>query len=415
MYKVEELRNKTVYVRGCGILGRAIYDFLTQNGILVEAFIDKNASVKCVDGLNCYSVEHFESVCSKIESIFIVCATNEHSYSGVKTELEKKGFSEFVNFIYCAELFEDKRVKIPLRIWPEKFIDRKIALREKAQIDDQIIKRGKPNFERHQELNDNEIYISSVNVRLTTFCTLKCYDCSGLFPRCAKYEHFDSKKILSDIDKLLSVATVGYFAIMGGEPLIYPQINEFLSGLSEIKNASKYFCARIVTNGTVSLKEKTASLMTKLNNPMVWLSDYGSKSKAKKQIKEICDSYNLIFCENKANFWTDLGRSFNRRNYTSAELRHILRSCDFSIMCNDLHNGRLYMCPRIATMNEYGIIPFDTNAFIDIRNLQENNLRQNLQIFLYNTQVLSGCQYCDGGNVECLPKIPVAIQLNDIF
>jgi len=56
-------------------------------------------------------------------------------------------------------------------------------------------------------------------------------------------------------------------------------------------------------------------------------------------------------------------------------------------------------------LNENNIIPYDEKLFCDIRNTSLENLEDLLYNFIYNTQTLSGCQYCDG-SYEISPVVP---------
>ena len=124
-----------------------------------------------------------------------------------------------------------------------------------------------------------KLYFSYIEIPVTTNCTLRCENCANLMQYYEPQPFIDAKTILSDIDKLLqSVGIIDTFGVLGGEPLLYPNLFEVMEKLI---NSDQIRAVRLVTNGTLFPNDQLISLL-KNKKVTVMLSDYGSLSKEKK-------------------------------------------------------------------------------------------------------------------------------------
>ncbi|MDD5675864.1 MAG: radical SAM protein [Chitinivibrionales bacterium] len=96
-------------------------------------------------------------------------------------------------------------------------------------------------------------YLKYFAVPIVEHCNLKCRFCDHFAPL-AEQEFADIKIFEKDFARLSELlnAKVDFISLMGGEPLLHPQLNDFLY------IARKYFPKtelRIVTNGILLLKQ----------------------------------------------------------------------------------------------------------------------------------------------------------------
>ena len=108
-------------------------------------------------------------------------------------------------------------------------------------------------------------------------CNLNCAGCSHFSPLATKwFEDFNLFK--ADFEQLHNVSkgNVQVIRLMGGEPLLHPQFDEFVSFTCELFKQSQI---QIVTNGILIEKEfdKLKNLSEKYNNFSICISTYGLK------------------------------------------------------------------------------------------------------------------------------------------
>ncbi|MFC1622669.1 radical SAM protein [Patescibacteria group bacterium] len=90
----------------------------------------------------------------------------------------------------------------------------------------------------------------------TTFCQLKCPGCyRGLDKKDYKHVHEDFLELKKQIDNFVSIRNIQTLSIAGGEPLLYPKIEELISYAHK-----KGLRTMIYTNGLALNEEKLRSL-----------------------------------------------------------------------------------------------------------------------------------------------------------
>jgi hypothetical protein len=102
-----------------------------------------------------------------------------------------------------------------------------------------------------------------------------------------------------------------------------------------------------------------------------------------------------VWIHEPSTLWDDFGDFTQKRNYSRDELRHLYALCN-TTQCNHLYDGKLYSCSRLAVLNEEHLIPYDSNAFFDIRAMPSHEAKDSLHGYMYRTSYFDGCQYCDG-------------------
>ena len=202
-----------------------------------------------------------------------------------------------------------------------------------------------------------------------------------------------------DIKRLseLSNGEVNIIHLMGGEPLLNPNIKRFF----EI--ARKYFDKteiKLITNGILLLKQDNSFWQSMKDNKITLApTKYPIKIDWDK-IKEICKDMNI-----KLNFFngedivkTSFYSPLNLEGTENPEWN--FRNCFLANNCLILENGRLYTCsyiPNIRHFNKFfnKNIPISVNDYIDIhkaRNYQE--------ILQFLAKPIPFCKYCDVKNNE---------------
>lgn len=278
-----------------------------------------------------------------------------------------------------------------------------------------ILEHYKDNTSFHMNIADyltgqEELVVGSIDVCMTTRCDLRCKGCGSLMPM---YEHpadVELDLILRSLDRFFSVVDrVFRVNVIGGEPFLYPdmaQVIEYLNGKEQVVKVV------VPTNGTVM--PENPRLYEALRNPKnhVRISHYESFDKksgrllARLQEEKIDHSVKQFGADTY--LWYDFG-GYEDRHRTDQELAKQYYECEVEWM--SLYRGKLYPCPRAAHSIDLGLQPAEGN-FIDIIDdkIPLEELKHNLEKFVYETPFYPACGRCDRGTGKC-PVIPVAEQL----
>ena len=88
----------------------------------------------------------------------------------------------------------------------------------------------------------------------TTYCQLACPGCyRGLDQKNPPRIHETVSKLKNEIDKLIKIRKIQMLSIAGGEPLLYPNLDELV-----LYAKKRHIQARILTNGVALSYERLA-------------------------------------------------------------------------------------------------------------------------------------------------------------
>ena len=280
---------------------------------------------------------------------------------------------------------------------------------------DFILEHYKDNTSFHMNIadcltGDEELVVGSIDVCMTTRCNLKCKGCGSLMPMYEHPENVEIELILHSLERFFSVVDkVFRVNVIGGEPFLYPhmdQIIEYLNGKEQVVKVV------VPTNGTVM--PENPRLYEALRHPKnhVRISHYESFDKksgkllARLEAEKIDHSVKQFGADTY--LWYDFG-DYEHRNRTDEELTKQYYECEVEWM--SLYRGKLYPCPRAAHSIDLGLQPAEGN-FVDIADdsISLEEMKQNLEVFVYETSFYPACNRCDRGTGHC-PVIPVAEQL----
>lgn len=237
-------------------------------------------------------------------------------------------------------------------------------------------------------------YLTNFVVDINSHCNLNCRGCDHFSPL-AEEKFYDLTQFENDIERLsiLTDGSVDKIGIMGGEPLLNPNVLKYL----EI--SKKYFPntkVRLVTNGILLTKQNELFWKT-LHDLDIYVeyTKYPINLKYD-EIDEIINKYNvhidLYGCDNKViktsyKIPLDLKGSQNvMKNFLS---------CFHSNYCITLKNGKLYTCtvaPNIEHFNKYfnKNIPLTERDGIDIYKAKDIN-----EILTFLAKPIPFCKYCN--------------------
>lgn len=380
-----------LYIRCAGKVGKNLAEELKKLELNITAFLDVDyQGLKYYNGIPVLAPE---TVYNKEKGTFFIMIAVERNdiYDAICEEYNKHGLvicEDFADFSCNADSrmmsFMDLCAnKSPKEIFHTKAVER---FEEMRLINPAFCK----------EIPDNMEIIPNLDVPLTTFCSLSCKYCSHCIPYAKPPKHFDYEQIIQDIQNIISVSFVVCLAIMGGEPFVYPDLTKLIKRYKEMKIDEKVGYTRIITNGTIVPTDDFFAEYKKLENAYIYISNYGSKSKKLTELVDKCKQHQIsAYVCPETDAWLTLGDFAHKRNYTKKQIMHLFSVCD-ARACVQLLNGRIYSCPRIPLLNEDKLIPFSAKDYCNVRGTSSQELKNALHGYLYDTNYLDGCQYCDG-------------------
>lgn len=264
----------------------------------------------------------------------------------------------------------------------------------------------------------NKNYVELVQISLTERCSLKCQKCAHgchMVPMDSMDMTIDEAK--TSADYFFSFTDyVKYFVLIGGEPLLYRDLDEIISYIA-MQYGDKIEQLQITTNGTIVPNDRV--LRTCKNcNVFFMISNYTKQvPRIVPQVQHLCDVLNkenidyALFPEETE--WTDYGFDYLNREASEKELIRVFDACKTG--CHEIRKEKFYYCVMARSVSENmmgGHI--GKEDYLDLQLLKSDNDKDR-KIFFEYTQgysdngYLKMCNYCHGAERIDYP-IPAAVQ-----
>ena len=394
--------NQKIYIFGADIAGKVLLKILRDKNFEVEGFIDNNKN-KCdlkINGVMVHHAPNFLMHADKNSTIFIASTY----ISDIIIQLEDLGF---YNWCPIVDFINERKLSDY-----ENFLQGDLRLNHSGgeftkDFDIFVLE----NMTRSQEkyLDENILFIRSIDLILTEKCSLKCKNCSNLMQYYENPIDVSFQELCSDLDNLCEIADeINEIRIIGGDPLMNKDFHKAISYAASKTNVKKVV---VYTNGTICPPQQK---ITTIAHPkvFVFITTYGDLSKKTDKLKTLLDECNIPYNCQPAYGWTDCADiSFQNR-----ELNNLIST--FKNCCakhfTTLTNGRIFRCPYSANVERLAAIPDTPSDYIDINrfNLLDTDSkileRKKLRNFLRNKPYIEACNYCNGrtyGDPEITPGI----------
>ena len=231
------------------------------------------------------------------------------------------------------------------------------------------------------------------DVEVTEHCNLNCRCCGSMAP-IAEKEFIDMDEYKRDMDRLseISGGVVHHINILGGEPLLHPEIKSIL------KYARQKFPIgdiRLVTNGILllSMDDEFWELMNKYKIHLAPTKypinvDYDA-------IQKKAEDYGVfysLFGEPRKNGWNHTVLDMNGQRNENHSFMHCANAND----CGVLSHGKIYPCPRIPKIKHFNKtfhknLCITENDYIDIYK-KGITLEDIMQFYSHSVPF---CRYCN--------------------
>ncbi len=238
--------------------------------------------------------------------------------------------------------------------------------------------------------NEEKTYMRSIDVMVTTKCSLKCNNCSNLMQYYTNPEHTDHKKIL-DALKIIdeNVDEISEFRLIGGEPLMNKGWADIVNGISKKHPDGQIF---IYTNGTIAPKEEQIKSFNS-NNVNFIITDYGKLSRNVDKMTDLLIKYNISYDRSPAEDWVDCSTiTHHKRSVKDNE--EVFKQCCVKYVYT-LLEGRLYRCPFIANAANLNAIPDNPANYVDLFS-GKDNVKQQIKRLVKVAKFFPGCDFCLG-------------------
>ncbi len=294
----------------------------------------------------------------------------------------------------------------PAERWLRRRLARETALRVAggfavARVRATFARRGAlPTSQRRRyERADGRIRVEAFELHVVEHCNLRCAHCCNMSPYLA--DRTLSVAAIEEMCRVMAAALqVDVFKIMGGEPLLHPDVAGVLqairrSGISET--------VRLFTNGLL-LHQMSDAFWQALDELTV--SNYASapvKPALLEAAREKARAFGVVLNVKPVAEFSEVMRA--ERAADDAQVRRTYEGCWLRHRCLVVRGGKFFMCTRAAYAEEFhdgllhGAHPEDRDRALagDGVPLDTPDLGGALLAYLNRAEPLASCRFCHGG------------------
>lgn len=239
--------------------------------------------------------------------------------------------------------------------------------------------------------NLNKTYISQLETHLCDHCNLSCKSCTHFSPLVTEPVFTDLEQYTKDIRALSKKLEIRTILLLGGEPLLHPQLNDFMRVTRETYPHSRIF---ILTNGLLLPKMPNDfwETLRQCRIHIRWSKYPLLKDKFSEIYRHLKKHRALSFGEISSKY---TGCFYNFSPFSpngTEDPKQAFREC-FAKGCVTLYRGKLYTCPAcyVFRANEYFHANHEVPEGWDIYKYSGKEL----QSFL--NKPIPFCRYCHHG------------------
>lgn len=185
-----------------------------------------------------------------------------------------------------------------------------------------------------------------LETKITEHCNLRCMGCTN-FSNISKSHNVDIADYTRDLARLSELIKVSHFYIMGGEPLLHPEVGKFALATRKYFPSSKVY---VFTNTILVPKVSEEAWAEFRQANIILLCDDYPIDIDKEAIDAIAHGHGI------KTTWTPHRTEFFRipidldGSYDAAEMHAACKNVD---SCPNLRDGVLYLCGRVAVMEPF--------------------------------------------------------------
>lgn len=245
--------------------------------------------------------------------------------------------------------------------------------------------------------------VKRLELHVSNHCNLSCRGCSHLSPL-ETTNFIDEDITLRSMEILKSLLTCDTIHLLGGEPLLYPNIAEFVYKIRKVGIANK---VTIATNGLL-IDKMDMSFWKAIDEANVSIYKYGKSTIDKiyeyaTNISRVCNTeFNIYhFCCFREAYTENDSTDYNltKKVYQSCVVAH-------NWECFNLYEDYFFKCPQAWALAKH----LDCGGYSanGIRIITDKGLEQMLSDYLNNREPLPTCAHCLGVVGRKIPLQQVA-------
>lgn len=239
----------------------------------------------------------------------------------------------------------------------------------------------------------NKVPIASLDVHITTACTLKCKACSHKIPYYKTENHhvMSIDEFKHELDIILkNVDCIYNLLLLGGEPLLHKELDKFIQYANSKKQVKRIV---IVTNGTLLPSKNVIKALQNSSKTLIFISSYEKNKSLKnykpKEICELCENNKIRYVLAHNNSWWRQPEINLYNSYSNQEIENNFFKCDFKY-CTLLSGGKIYPCAYAKYINDETQGKYNKD-FIDLHTkISPKNFKNFFKCSSYKV-----CECCD--------------------
>lgn len=237
-------------------------------------------------------------------------------------------------------------------------------------------------------IHEKKLNLYSLEVHLTSHCNIACKGCAQSSPLTQeKYQSTD--QLRASLNILGQVLTFSKIQVLGGEPLIHP---ELIPALREIK--SSFNCTKLCAKTNGLLLHTVHTDFWRLVDQVI-VSVYPSTLKLlKRQQESLTELANKFECQVDYRYFPHFNHIRKPIRTESERItQHIFSKCEYKDFTISLSGQRLYRCAP-SVNHQTASIPGEEKDSILLD--ESDNLPEKIRMFLTSESHLAACRYCLG-------------------
>lgn len=239
----------------------------------------------------------------------------------------------------------------------------------------------------------------SVEYSLTDHCNIRCQACAHASPVLPE-KFADVESFSRDFEALAQAFHSEELRLVGGEPLLHPELLRFASEARRIGIADSIV---LYTNG-VLLHQAPGDLWRSIDELRISAYPGVTRRLSDEECARLCQEHGVTLrIENYDTFSQALlGKAIEDRRLVKA----IYRACEAATGCHTVRDGRFYKCPLAPIMRSWLTLRHVdfTSPESDGVALHDNpTLRQDLERYVASPTPLAACDYCLGSSGASIP------------
>lgn len=241
--------------------------------------------------------------------------------------------------------------------------------------------------------NEDYLYTYGLEYFAVDHCSLKCFGCS----QCSPYlkEHFSDYKIFEkSLQVLRKYLRPQKITILGGEPLLHPDIDSIIRVAKESKMFEEI---HVTTNGT-NIRKMSCNFWRDIDALII--SKYPSNSAYINSIMDgverECRSHDVkLEIRDMKNFKHIV---LSEENKNSKNVEEIFRRCIYKFYCHTVSDDKIFRCSPVVNFSKLnsrkGFAQYDGIDYLKIE--ESDYFRNDLVSYLNSNKQLVGCRFCLG-------------------